>query len=746
MLVHLEHRPMIALASGPLGTSPAGALSSAAPAQWVRPGTRVQVAEMQLDCGGFYWGAQLKDAYRHADPSLINPALPVQALPADPALPVRERHPSYSRLTPPQRCTYLQWLQGGRLDPEIDPSYVWIYFYGLERRAVKDGTLLPDAQHDWPAIAAELKRLHRIYFRHSRLAQQLRELHDWIEWARVAKRAPSELLSEWEASTLGMLSGKAEEPGFVQAPIPFDPPCAVLRMAAAEAPGQRIQAWLAWALACNWTRVRLPPLPEGHLDEARAEQAELFMRSWSRAYPEGMRLPGVGAGLRVTYYPASPAFEASTVLTADTGLPDLVRDASLLRALQSTTRDLARTQKLLQATREKVSPHIAFLGLTSPWRWPESLLQEVVREAGPFLGDWAKTLQARGALPAEVSHEVLTSCLGASLHAFGVRIEPAFSLCMALTADCQDQLALPGLDKPLSVTLLARLALSAALGVHPRLGAEELELPTVALWEHFRRTLARSRRFPTWLKELHKPRAGQQASDAGRRLLEGLASEAASQTSPAVPPAAWSVLLQQWEVTLEEVPELARLLSTAVAQPMVQMSELIRPAPLRLDESRIASLQSETQALEQLLDTVFEAEDAPDEVEAPPAEEVTSESAGVSSFAVAESSSSAAVERDEPLTPFGRFFATLTTREKLFLSYWSSRDQHHFVPDGELQTFCEQNGFLLEGILEQLQDKAWDILDEPLWEEGEPLPDGTPGWQWASDFRSALWQLCSNNI
>jgi uncharacterized tellurite resistance protein B-like protein len=46
--------------------------------------------------------------------------------------------PRYSRLSPDQRANYLEWLAGGRKAELVDIGYAFIYFYGLERRALVD--------------------------------------------------------------------------------------------------------------------------------------------------------------------------------------------------------------------------------------------------------------------------------------------------------------------------------------------------------------------------------------------------------------------------------------------------------------------------------------------------------------------------------------------------------------------------------------------------------------------------------
>ncbi|MEI9948332.1 MAG: TerB N-terminal domain-containing protein [Pseudomonadota bacterium] len=64
--------------------------------------------------------------------------------------------PSYSEADLHQRARYLDWMAGGRTDPAIDIGYVFIFFYGLEWRALREGL-------DVEAACQETFRLLAIY-------------------------------------------------------------------------------------------------------------------------------------------------------------------------------------------------------------------------------------------------------------------------------------------------------------------------------------------------------------------------------------------------------------------------------------------------------------------------------------------------------------------------------------------------------------------------------------------------------
>lgn len=125
---------------------------SGAALQWMGSGTSLHVGGFNLVDPLTYTseGTPTDD-----EASCINIKLPVGE-------PVREERgalgywPRYSRLTPTQRANYLAWLAGGRKSPLDDIGYAFIFFYGLERRALVD-----DA--DMKAILTEADRLMLAY-------------------------------------------------------------------------------------------------------------------------------------------------------------------------------------------------------------------------------------------------------------------------------------------------------------------------------------------------------------------------------------------------------------------------------------------------------------------------------------------------------------------------------------------------------------------------------------------------------
>jgi hypothetical protein len=96
------------------------------------------------------------------EPALIDPSLPVQWRRPDLTGATMGYWPSYGALDPSARAGYLNWLLGGRSDPNAYIGFVFLYFYGFERRFLVD--LGSNSNHpDAALITAEVLRLLAIY-------------------------------------------------------------------------------------------------------------------------------------------------------------------------------------------------------------------------------------------------------------------------------------------------------------------------------------------------------------------------------------------------------------------------------------------------------------------------------------------------------------------------------------------------------------------------------------------------------
>lgn len=140
----------------PASTPPAPEKSTTG---WIGKDSEVMVAGVVIARGLIYVGGYLGKQGRvhEIENCLIDPKLKVAQW-GDREGRTMGYWPSYSAITPEARRSYLEWLASDRSDPDAYIGYVFLYFYGLERRLLLDR----DAT-DADDIAHEVRRLLEIY-------------------------------------------------------------------------------------------------------------------------------------------------------------------------------------------------------------------------------------------------------------------------------------------------------------------------------------------------------------------------------------------------------------------------------------------------------------------------------------------------------------------------------------------------------------------------------------------------------
>lgn len=248
---------------------------------WVPSSDAVIVAGR--DIGGMvYVGTppRLNDyGYQDKCRAYIDPSLSVARSGQDKAGVGMPYWPGYSDISPQCRATYLDWLAGGRSDASFDAGYMFLYFYGLERRFFVDQSN-PDAQD----IVEEVRRLRAIYFDNHSARRYLGEFLD------IAMLAETEL--------------EALEPVFERQgwELPFSLKYAI---GARLDKGEKLAAdWLLSWFICH---------PESNLRTAatrcREEFLALFKKRFDARFPEGLKVAKPRKTLKATYRAASSEFE-----------------------------------------------------------------------------------------------------------------------------------------------------------------------------------------------------------------------------------------------------------------------------------------------------------------------------------------------------------------------------------------------------------------------------------------------------
>ncbi|ROR99940.1 tellurite resistance protein TerB [Sinobacterium caligoides] len=134
------------------------------PGKWVQPGEAIKVGSESISGGYFYTGGSLKslDGY-DTEASLIDPTLKLNNSSPDYGGDDMGYWPTYGQISPQSRAAYIEWLASDRKDPEAYIGYVFLYFYGLERRILVDAAAGDVSDSEIDALINELQRLRTIY-------------------------------------------------------------------------------------------------------------------------------------------------------------------------------------------------------------------------------------------------------------------------------------------------------------------------------------------------------------------------------------------------------------------------------------------------------------------------------------------------------------------------------------------------------------------------------------------------------
>lgn len=267
---------------------------------WVPAGQSKMVGSVSLEGGLLYVGKNLPALNgRSVDPALIDPSLPVAAREANCRIRMLDYWSSYTYASPGARASYLQWLVTGRRDPEADIGYVFLYFYGLERRALADSQADPNVRSEIPVIIAEVRRLRTIYAQRASFDRYSAEFIDYLEGTRNEESGVQE----------------AEElPRLQQYHLSFPLKRKLGQFAKDRRP---VPAEWAYAWYHNDPRTRLPAVAFRCPDQLAA----LFRQDYFKAFGDGLIVAAGKTRLRLGYRPASASF--GTTLDHSVDLPDV---------------------------------------------------------------------------------------------------------------------------------------------------------------------------------------------------------------------------------------------------------------------------------------------------------------------------------------------------------------------------------------------------------------------------------------
>ncbi|MEE1880736.1 TerB N-terminal domain-containing protein [Pseudomonas soli] len=671
--------------------------------RWLAEGEAINVAGLAIP-GGMLYITERATQFGQSEPSLIDSTLRVARSPMS----LTERQmpywPSYRSITPEARRAYLQWLAGGRRQP-ADAGYVFLFFYGLERRALIDAPSDPQANAEIPAIKTEVERLLDLY-------------GDNNSFRGYASR----FLAHIDAGSVQLQSYMSEPAanGADGYELPMSLRVALGQMAVDKYPLNPSWA-LAWALAEPNISRRTP------VTRCPEQFAVLFKNKFAKRYPNGIALPQNKTKLKIAYRPASAGLSIPAVAVGD--LPDV--------AATSGTRN--KLQVIVEECATVLDPYSRYLGrnpgagdsleaiLQLPTElWPteaKAELEQLEQRVGGeticmSFGELAGRFKSAGAL----SRDKVVA-LARALESKRIGLEPDV-LSGSRTPKAEDTIALFAADSDegtlrstdaysaAAVTLDLASAVAAADG-DTSLDEVNLLSGHIDSWDHL--CVAHRKRLKAHLQiQLKQP----PTLASLKKKLEPLTTEAKRKIASFLAHLAQA----DGEVTPQEVKLLERVYKSLALDPQFVYSDLhsaaVRPshvvettasstviqasesadAGFALDMTKVARLQQETAEVSALLAGVF-------------CEEAATETASASEpEALQEQEGSTA---EQLATVHG-----LDVEHSAFLRLLVSRTEWSRA---ELEDAASDMELMLDGALERINDTAFELFDMPVTEGDDPI-------------------------
>ena len=629
--------------------------------------------------------------YREKCRAYIDPSLQVAKLGADVAGSGLPYWPSYSEISPECRATYLNWLAGGRKDAWFDAGYMFLYFYGLERRFFVD-----QSEEDAKAIVQEVRRLKSLY--HDNHSVQ-RYLGEFLDVALIA------------VTDLDAIEPIFEKQGWE---LPFSLKYAI---GAQIDKGENLTAdWLlSWFICHPETNLRTPAT------RCRDEFVALFRMRFDRRFPDGLKVTKPRKSLTASYRAASSEFQGSANPTVD-GKP--VPDISGLR------KPVEIAQELADEVMNDLDKLSRFLGRNPDGRGsveahallPSELWDSFPSEEMNRLKSWAADIVDRGGLvPLEevigrlegdtnekIGKRQMTGAADALARlGFGLAPDPRFAL---RSPKAEEPVVLFRLGEPIERledvsdsyrSALIELALGSFVAhadgriAEPERRALEEQVAAAALSDQERRRLRANLEWflavppdMTLLRRKLKE-VGQDSQAAMRASLVGAAhadgiihSDEVASIEKIYKALGLDPALAYSDLHAGEVADGPRTVrASQPGRPGEAIPALEKASGPKLDASRIAAIRSDTERVSSVLGQIFDVEEEESGASGPASQ---SQLAGL-----------------DP--KHGALVLELVTRE-----HWS---------ETEFETICASHGLMASGALEAVNEWAFETYDEALLDE-----------------------------
>ena len=672
------------------------------PGRWVPAGQTVEVAGIRVPGGLIYVGTSLPGSNGAPHPCLIDPSKSVAAA-GDYTLRQLDYWPSYSNIPSTARTAYLNWLAGGRKDPAADIAYVFLFFYGLERRAIYEPQVDPAAEIEWHDLSTELRRLLAIYGPGSDAFNNYGErLLNWVELAgrpdRVYERPVPEFARSYEIPLYVRFAlGQAAVDG---APIPAS-------------------LALAWAKFDPNVYLRTPAI------RCEPEFDSLFREKYAAMHGAGFVIPKNRTKLKVLYAPASRGFQSGELMLTVKDIPDVTILSGPLTKLkavvEAATEPLDSFSRLLGKD-ASARDTLEGLLLLPASLWPAKA-QEAIQALRLSMDDGAVGLRFQELLSSLGAKGTFTRDkalgLAQALETAGIGFEPDL-LAGARMPKLDDVVvlfeqsveAVSREDAPYLAAALTLQLASAVAASDGTFGVEEMThlRKVIPGWTHL--APGQMRRLQAHLKLLGRAPASLPALtkkfeplDAALKQTIGTLMAAVAQADGEVSPAEVKMLEKVYKALGIDSAKVFSDVHAAASGVAIAAPRSANPGSgFQLDHARIAALQQDTDKVSAMLANIFnDTEEAPTAA-IPPAPIVVEESAPT----------------DAPTPPAGLLGLdeshSVLARKLLSRPEWTREELLDIAADLDL---------MLDGALEQINEAAFDAHDMPFFEGEDPLTINT---------------------
>ncbi len=289
------------------------------PWRWIPQGETVSIAGLSIPGGLLYVGKDLRAVSgAEVEPALISPKLPAAFASPDLSGTGVPYWPSYSDISPEARAGYLLWLAQGRRQPDAYIGYVFLYFYGLERRVLGD-----HARQDIPSITEEVRSLLGVY-------KNSGSFCSYAQGFLEVCAALTDLSTLDDPESSGALSLALK-----------------LKLSRLSVANRGIPA----ELALRWLEGASQIVRRAAVERCSAEFRQLFGIRYQERFSAGMVIEPNKTRLSLSYKPASRSFYQK--IEIDLGdLPDVT-------ALQRPIKEL---EKIADACIQELDPYSRWLG------------------------------------------------------------------------------------------------------------------------------------------------------------------------------------------------------------------------------------------------------------------------------------------------------------------------------------------------------------------------------------------------